>query len=213
MAKDGDLRKAHSTPLIVTAGGKPQMLSPGAKAAYGYDPSTGRELWKVQYSDWSVAPMPLFENGIAFFVTGLVKNELWAVKTDGQGDVTDSAIVWKLKGHPGKYASPLLVDGLIYTAAEENFVKCIEAKTGDVVWTERIGGKYAASPIYADGKLYFCSQDGSTTVIKPGRSLQILATNSLAGGFMASPAVAGKALFLRTRTHLYRIEGDSHKTE
>src|SRR6266481_3455736 len=153
MAKDGDLRKAHSTPLIVSAAGKMQMLSAGAKAAYGYDPLTGRELWKV------------------------------------------------------KYASPLLVDGLLYTAADESFVTCLEAATGKMVWTERIGGKYAASPIYADGRLYFFSQDGSTTVLKPGRALEVLATNSLANGFMASPAVDGKAFYLRTKTHLYRIEG------
>jgi outer membrane protein assembly factor BamB len=115
--------------------------------------------------------------------------------------------MWKLKTHIGKYASPLLVDGLIYTAADESFVTCLEAATGQVVWTERIGGKYAASPIYADGRLYFFSQDGTTTVLKPGRSLDVLAKNTLANGFMASPAVDGKALFLRTKTHLYRIEG------
>ncbi len=97
MARDGDLRKAHSTPLIVTAAGKPLMLSAGAKAAYGYDPRTGRELWKVQYDDWSTAPRPLFDRGLAFFVTGLAMRELWAVKTDGQGDVTDTGVVWKFK--------------------------------------------------------------------------------------------------------------------
>jgi outer membrane protein assembly factor BamB len=132
---------------------------------------------------------------------------MWAVKTDGEGDVTDSKVVWKLKTHIGKYASPLLVDGLIYTAADESFVTCLEAATGNVVWTERIGGKYAASPICADGRLYFFSQDGTTTVLKPGRALEVLATNTLANGFMASPAVDGKAFYLRTRTHLYRIEG------
>ena len=206
MARDGDLRKAHSTPLIVTAAGKPQMLSAGAKAAYSYDPRTGRELWRVQHPDWSVAPRPLFDRGLAFLVTGLTKTELWAVKTDGPGDVTDTGVVWKLKTRIGKYASPILVDGLIYTAAEESFVTCLEAATGEVVWTERIGGKYAASPVYADGRLYFFSQQGTTTVLKPGRTLEVLATNTLADGFMASPAVSGKAFFLRTRTHLYRIE-------
>jgi outer membrane protein assembly factor BamB len=120
MAKDGDLRKAHSTPLIVTAAGKPQMLSAGAKAAYAYDPRTGHELWRVQYPDYSTAPRPLFDGNLAFFATGLSKNEMWAVKTDGEGDVTDSKVVWKLKTHIGKYASPLLVDGLIYTAADES---------------------------------------------------------------------------------------------
>jgi len=206
MAKDGDMRKAHSTPLIVTAAGKPQMLSAGAKAAYGYEPGTGRELWRVQYPDYSTAPRPLFDGRLAYFVTGLTKTELWAVKIDGQGDVTETNVVWKLKTHTGKYASPLLVDGLIYTAAEESFVTCIEAATGQVVWTERIGGKYAASPIYTNGRLYFFSQEGATTVLKPGRRFEALATNTLASGFMASPAASGKAFFLRTKTDLYRIE-------
>jgi outer membrane protein assembly factor BamB len=206
MAKDGDLRKAHSTPLIVEAGGKPQMLSVGAKAAYGYDPRTGRELWRVQYQDWSAAPRPVYGQGLAFMVTGLTKTELLAVKTDQAGDITDTGVVWRLKTRVGKYASPLLVDGLIYTAAEQSFVTCVEAATGQTVWTERIGGKFAASPVYADGRLYLFSQEGATTVLKPGRTFTVLATNTLANGFMASPAVSGKAFYLRTRTHLYRIE-------
>jgi outer membrane protein assembly factor BamB len=210
MAKDGDRRKAHSTPLIVTANGKLQMLSAGAKAAYAYDPRSGKELWRVQYYDWSAAPRPLFDNGLAYFVTGLTKTELLAVKTDGAGDVTDSHVQWRVKTHVGKYSSPILVDGLIYTAADESFVSCLDAASGNVVWNERIGGGYQASPIYADGRLYFFNQQGTTTVLKPGRTCDILATNTLADGFMASPAAAGKAFYLRTRTHLYRIEsGDA----
>jgi outer membrane protein assembly factor BamB len=213
MVKEGDHRKAHSTPLIVKTGGKndsrPVMLSAGAKAAYGYDPLTGKELWRVQYNDFSSAPRPVYGDGIAYFVTGMTKRELIAVKTDGTGDVTDSAVKWRLRSHVGVYASPLLVDGLIYTAADESFVSCVDAGTGQVVWTERVGGSYAASPIYADGRLYFFSEDGTTTVLKPGRNFESLAKNSLDAGFMASPAVSGKAFFLRTRTSLYRIEGTS----
>ena len=206
MAKDGDLRKAHSTPLIVNVAGKPHMLSAGAKAAYGYDPRDGREMWRLEHPDYSVAPRPLFENGLAFIVTGFNKRELWAVKIDGQGGVTESNIVWKLKTRVGKYASPIIVDGLIYTASDESFITCLEAATGNSVWTERVGGKYAASPIYGDRRLYFFSQDGSAVVLKPGRSLNVLATNTLAAGCLASPAVDGKALYVRTKTHLYRIE-------
>jgi outer membrane protein assembly factor BamB len=206
MAKDGDLRKAHSTPLIVTNNGSPLMLSAGAKAAYGYDPRSGRELWRVQYPDWSVAPRPLFDGGLAFFVTGLSKTEMWAVKTDGQGDVTDTKVEWKIRTRVGKYASPVLVDGLIYTAAAESFLTCLEAASGKTVWTERIGGQYAASPVHADGRLYLFSQDGATLVLKPGRACEVLATNTLADGFMASPAVDGKAFILRTKKHLYRVE-------
>jgi outer membrane protein assembly factor BamB len=206
MAKDGDLRKAHSTPLIVQADGKAQMISTGAKAAYGYDPGTGKELWRVQYNDWSVAPRPLYANGLAYFVTGLTKKEMWAVKTDGSGDVTDSKIVWKQKAGIGKYSSPIVVDGLIYTAADESFISCLDAATGEVVWNERVGGKFAASPIYGAGRLYFFDQAGKTLVVKPGRKLEVLATNTLANGCMASPAVAGNSIFVRTKTHLYRIE-------
>ena len=211
MARDGDLRKAHSTPLIVDAGAKPLMLSAGAKAAYGYDPQTGKELWRVQYADWSTAPRPVFDRGLAFFVTGLNKRELLAVKIDGQGDVTDTHIAWRLDRHVGVYASPLLVAGLLYTASEDGHVTCLEAATGQVVWSDRISGKYAASPIYGDGRLYFCNQQGLTTVLQAGRNFSVLATNTLANGFMASPAVADKALILRTKTDLYRIESQERE--
>jgi outer membrane protein assembly factor BamB len=204
--REGDLRKSHSTPFIVTNDGKPLMLSPGAKAAYAYDPRDGRELWKVHYDDYSTAPRPLFDGGLAFFVTGGTLKELWAVKADGQGDVTDTHLAWKTKTHIGRYASPLLVDGLLYVTADENYFTCFEPATGKVVWTDRIPGRAAASPVYADGRIYLCSQQGTTTVFKPGRTFEILATNTLAGGFMASPAISGKSFFLRTRTHLYRIE-------
>ncbi|NOS70673.1 MAG: PQQ-binding-like beta-propeller repeat protein [Verrucomicrobia bacterium] len=212
MTREGDHRKSHGTPLLATVAGKPQLISVGAKASYGYDPRNGHELWRVEYNDWSSAPRPLFEKDIAYVVTGLTKRELLAIKADGHGNVTDTHVVWKLSNRIGKYASPLLVDGLIYTASDESFVTCIDTATGQVVWSERIGGKYAGSPIYADGRLYFFSQDGTTTVLKPGRTFQVLTSNKLDAGFMASPAADGKALFLRTKTHLYRVEASTAAT-
>ncbi|MDB6021349.1 MAG: outer rane biosis protein BamB [Pedosphaera sp.] len=209
----GDQRKAHSTPLIITVGGKKQMLSAGAKAAYSYDPYTGKELWKVHYPDFSAAPRPVYADGLAYFVTGMTKTEMLAVKPDGQDDVTDTNVVWRLKGHVGKYASPLLVDGLIYTVSDESFITCLEAATGQTVWTERIGGKFSASPIYADGRLYVFDRDGTSKVLKPGRTFEAMATNSLPDGLMASPAVSGKALYLRTKTRLYRIESDGPESK
>jgi outer membrane protein assembly factor BamB len=205
-AKLGDLRKAHSTPIVVTNAGQPLLLSAGAKAYYAYDPRTGREIWKVHHNDYSPAPRPIFNDGTAYFVTGTSKTELCATKVDGHGDVTDTHVAWRLKTHIGKFSSPILVDGLIYSAAAESFLTCLEAGSGNVVWTERIGGNYEASPIYADGRLYFFNQEGATTVIKPGRTCDIVATNTLDDGLMACPAVAGKAFYIRTKTHLYRIE-------
>ena len=111
-----------------------------------------------------------------------------------------------LKTSVPKTASPLLVDGLIYMVNDDGVASCVDAKTGDVQWKKRIGGRYAASPIYADGHIYFFNQDGETVVIEPGRKFKQLATNTLDDGFLASPAVADGALFLRTKTHLYRID-------
>jgi outer membrane protein assembly factor BamB len=201
----GDMRKSHATPRVVMVDGKPQLISPGAKAAYGYDPRTGREIWKVHHKDYSTAPVPLFDQGVAYIVTGRSKTELWAVKADGQGDVTDTKVLWSLGAHIGKSASPVMVDGLIYTVSDESFLSCVDAATGQAVWTERIGGGYQASPVYADGRLYFFSLQGATTVVKPGRTFEPVQTNQLADGFMASPAASDGDFFLRTKTHLYRI--------
>jgi hypothetical protein len=207
MARDGDLRKAHSTPLIVNVNGKLQMLSAGAKAAYAYDPRTGQELWRARYDAWSAASRPVYRNGLAFIITGFGgKTELWAIRVDGRGDVTDTHVAWKCGSMVSKTASPILVDDLLYMVSDDGSVTCLETATGQQVWRERIGGNYAASPIYADGRLYFFNQQGKTTVLKPGRHFEVLATNTLEDGFMASPAVSGRALILRTKTHLYRIE-------
>jgi len=205
-AKDGDLRKAHSTPFITTVKGEPQMISAGAKAAYAYDPRTGRELWMVRYGCWSAAARPLVSQGLALILTGAGKTELWGVRLGGQGDVTDSHVAWKYEKSAAKTASPVIVDDLLYMVNDDSTVTCLEVATGQLVWRERVGGNFAASPIVADGRIYLPNQQGKTTVLKPGRTFAPIATNTLDIGCMASPAVDGKALYLRTKTHLYRLE-------
>ncbi len=207
---DGDHRKAHSTPLIVNVDGSPLMLSCGAKALFAYDPRTGHERWRAYVDDFSVAPRPLYQDGIAYVVTGITHPELWAIQANAQGDLTESdSVLWRIKKGVPKTASPILVDGLIYMISDDGITHCIEIATGDPVWQKRIPGKFAASPIYADGRLYFCDQDGQTTILKPGREFETLATNTLDSGCMASPVADGKALILRTKTHLYRVETSS----
>ncbi len=220
MVKDGDWRKAHSTPLIVSIDGKPVMCSTGAKAAYGYDPRTGKELWRVEHEAYSASPRPVYHDGSFIIVTGFSKGaEMMSVKSGGEGVVTDTHVNWKIDKSFPKYSSPIVVDDLIYFAMDDSFLVCLDAKTGEMVWKGRAGGKYRACPILADGKLYFFSLEGKTTVIEPGREFKVLATNSLATdaplddprrgpGFMASPAVVGNAMILRTRHHLYRIESE-----
>ncbi|HEX5218387.1 MAG TPA: PQQ-binding-like beta-propeller repeat protein [Verrucomicrobiae bacterium] len=208
---DGDFRKAYSTPLIVSANGKTQMLSIGSKAAYSYDPHTGREIWKINHSGFSGATRPLYDRGVAYFSTGHGKGEMLAVKTDGQGDVTRTHILWRHnRGFP-RMPSPVLVDGLIFMVNDNGIASCLEAATGKELWQERLGGDYAASVLYADGRVYCFSQQGKTTVLKAARAFEVLATNELPDGLMASPAVDGKALILRTKSHLYRVQSASGK--
>lgn len=208
LLRDGDHRKAHSTPLIITtAEGATQMLSGGAKASFSYDPRTGREIWRFHVDDFSVAPRPIYHDGIAYLVTGIIHPELWAVSPDATGDITSSdKVLWRVKKGVPRTASPIYVDGSIYLVSDEGIVSCIDAATGDEIWKKRIGGKFASSPIYADGRLYFCDQDGKTTVIKPGEKCEVLATNELDDGCLASPALDKSAIILRSKTHLYRIE-------
>jgi outer membrane protein assembly factor BamB len=207
---EGDHRKAHSTPLVITAeDGNPQLLSGGAKAAFSYDPRTGKELWRIEFDDFSIAPRPLYRDGIAYLVTGITHPELWAVRVDGRGNLTTTdGVLWRLKSGVSKTASPVLVDGSVFMISDDGVVNCVDTRDGQRVWQRRIGGRFAGSPIYGDGRIYFCDQDGKTTLIKPGRQFEVLAVNTLDDGCLASPAVDGRALYLRTKTHVYRIDGD-----
>jgi len=204
--REGDFRKAFSTPLVIDVGGKPQMISPGSMCAFAYDPRTGKELWKVRHTAHTAVLRPVFGRGLVVFCTGLGGPQLWAVRPNGQGDVTDTHVAWKVRQDVPRTPSPVVVGELLYAVSDNGVASCLEVATGKQVWRERIGGNYAASPIYADGRIYFCSQQGKTTVLRPGRTVEVLATNALDSSFMSSPAVSGKALFLRSRTHLYRIE-------
>ena len=204
---DGDQRKAFSTPQVERINGRWEMISLGAKAAYSYDPLTGRELWRVEErGQHSASTRPVLGHGMIFFPTGFAVGQLFAVRTGGAGLITDTHVAWKLKRGVSNKPSILLVDDLIYMIGDAGIASCVDAKSGEQVWQQRIGGEYSASPVYADGRLWFFSEDGKTTVLKPGRVFEQVAENKLDEGFLASPAIAGKAFYLRTRTHLYRIE-------
>ena len=182
------------------------MISPAAKAVYAYHPETGKEIWTLRYPNHSSASRTLFADNVAFVNIGYSWAELWAVRADGRGDVTDTHLLWKCRKSVPNRSSPVLVDGCITMCDDKGIASCLDAKTGQAHWRERIDGNYSASALYADRRIHFFSEQGTTTVIKPGPKFEILAKNQLDGGFMSSPAVAGKAFYLRTKTHLYRIE-------
>ncbi len=202
---NGDFMKAYCTPIVIEVDGRQQLISPAAKATIAYDPANGDEIWRLRYREHSATARPLFGQGLLFINTGFGKAQLYAVSPDGKGDVTETHVKWIVKKSVPSMPSQLLIDGLVYMI-HDGVATCLEAKTGEMVWQQRVAGKYSASPIFADGKIYFFSREGKTTVIRPGREYDEVAVNQLDAGFMASPAVTGKSLILRTETHLYRIE-------
>ena len=204
---DNEFKKAFSTPLLVEHNGHRQMIVPGAKWVVSYDPATGKPIWRVNYvKGYSNIVRPVFGHGIVYVCTNGPGRQLWAIRVDGLGDITDTHVVWKVKRQMPNKASPLLVGNQIYAVTDNGIVTCLDALTGQILWTHRIGGNYAASPVYADGHIYVFSEEGKTSVFRPGKQHVALAENHIQGLLVASPAVAGKAIFLRTNTHLYRIE-------
>jgi outer membrane protein assembly factor BamB len=203
--QDGDLKKAFSTPAVIEVDGKPELVSPAAVATTAYDPLTGEQLWRVYHGGMNAAERPLYGHGRVFLTTGDGGIHLFAVRPEGTGDITRN-IDWKAgKGVPG-HPSPILVGDLLYMGSEGGIVTALEARTGALVWQQRLDGQFWASPICADSRLYFPNDAGETYVLEPGKEYKALAVNKLDDGCMASPAAVGKQLFLRTKTNLYCLE-------
>jgi outer membrane protein assembly factor BamB len=198
--------QAYTTPLVVSLPEGDQVISPGALRAIAYEPRTGKEIWQVKYGEgFSNVPRPVFGHGLVFICTGFQQASLLAVRPDGRGDITKSKVVWKLDRGVPLTASPLLVGDELYMVTDNGIATAVDAKTGQELWRARLGGNHSASPVFADGKIYFLSEEGESVVIAPGRQLKHLATNQLDGPTLASIAVSGGSFFIRSATHLYRI--------
>lgn len=198
--------QAYTTPLVIRVGDRDQLISVGAFRARAYDPSTGKEIWRVRYDEgFSNVPRPVFAHGLVFIATGFQQPELLAVRPDGTGDVTKTHVAWTLKRGAPLTPSPIAVGDELYVVNDGGIATCIDARSGAIIWQQRLGGTYSASPVFADGRIYFLAEQGAVTVIAPGKQFRRLAVNVLDGGLLASMAISGGSLFLRTDTHLYRV--------
>lgn len=203
--------KSYQTPVLLEIDGEPQLVSNGAMMVTGHDPRTGKEVWRVLYRDDSTISRIVRGYGLLFVNTGGNPGgtQLWAIREGGTGDVSDSHVVWKMTEDAPHQSSPVLVGGLLYTLSDKGMLMCLEATTGEQVWSKRLRGQFAASLLTDGNRIYVSNTRGLTTVIEAGNAYRELAVNQIEGELWTSPTIAGNTLLLRTKTHLYRI-ADTH---
>lgn len=203
---NGDLHKSFSTPLLVNHGNRDQVIIPGAQWVVAYDPRDGYEIWRVRHGNgFSNVPRPVADHGMTYICTGFMNPQIWAISLDGQGDVTESHVRFKVAKQIPATPSPVLVGEQLCFITDSGVATCVDAFKGEVIWTKRIPGNFSASPLFADGKIYFSNHEGATTVVRPGNTYDEIAVNALDGQLMASPAVLDESLLFRSQSHLYRI--------
>jgi outer membrane protein assembly factor BamB len=207
-------RKAYVTPIIVNVNGSDLLISNGSAVCCAYNPLSGKEVWRVVRGAESTVPMPFTEKGIVYFYTGFMVDEeapnfteMLAVDPNGKGDITATHVLWKKRDNQSQtqMLTPVIKDGLIYTVNTRNFMMCIDAVTGEEIWSQHQKANFNASPVYVNGNIWFFSVKGDVLAIKAGRKYEVVALNQMDSGIWATPAIIRNSVILRTEKELYRI--------
>ena len=198
---------SFSTPQVIEVAGQQQVISPGSGLVAAFDPQDGTEIWRVNYGEgFSVVPRPVFAHGRLYLATGFMRPSLLVINPqNARGDATESNIVWQHNRGVPNTPSMLVVGDEIYFVSDRGVASCLDANTGEVHWSERLGGNFSASPIFAAGRIYFTNEDGKTSILRPGVEYDLLATNDIGERTFASLAPADGTLYLRSESHLWRI--------
>jgi outer membrane protein assembly factor BamB len=200
---------SFATPLVTTVDGTTQAICPGSDAVFAYDPTTGREIWRVDYpGGYSVIPRPVHAAGLVFVGSGYDKPVLYAIDPSGRGNVTATHVRWKLDRGAPHTPSVIVVGDELYCVSDNGVATCVDARTGGERWRQRLGGNYSASPLHADGIIYFQNETGEAVVVKAGPVFEEVARNQLGSGerTFASYAVDDGGLLVRSESALYRID-------
>ena len=196
---------SYSTPLVIDAGGRTEIIVNSSSGVSGHDFATGKQLWHIEETNRFPIPVPLFHEGMIYTSRGYRSSPFMAIKTGGKGNIANSHVAWRVPSGAPYVSSIVHYDGLIYMTGDVGVLTVVDAKTGERVYQERVGGVYSASPVAGDGKVYLASEDGETIVISAGRTPKVLARNRLNARQLASPAVSGGRLFIRSDDVLYAI--------
>lgn len=205
---EGDMRKAYTTPILINVPGfGDQLISTGSKASFAYEPATGNEIWFSTFPGYSNASRPAFADGKVYINTGYGKATLqaFAVTAETKGDIT-STMLWEQKKRIPQRSSPLIVNGMIIVTSDDGQTSALDPATGESIWSDRLPDNFSGSPILVEGKILCCGEQGNSYWVEAGKEFKILAQNKLDAGMLASPVAVDHELYLRTKTHVYRIE-------
>ena len=198
-----------SPPLIVTHGGRKQLIVSATNKIRSYDPANGKVIWECAGLGTNVIPAPVTTNGLVYLMSGHRNPNLLAIKLGREGDLTGTdAIVWTNNRGNAYTGSPVLHDGKLYFVTDSGMLSCLDAATGKIFYQQRLPKPYnfKASPVGANGRLYLATENEDVVVVKMGEKFEVISTNTLTDQtFIASPAIAEGSIYLRSLDALYCI--------
>ena len=197
---------AFSTPSLREVEGRHEVVACGADHIAGFDPETGKENWWAAYDGYSIVPRPIFFKDMVYYASCYNTPVLYGLKISGSGEITKS-VAWETKKGAPHNPTPIVVGNELYAVSDRGIAQCLDAETGKVHWTQRMGRGYSASPIFVDGKIYFQDETGGTTVIRPGTDYEELAKNKITGRTLSTPVPVAGGLLIRTDKSLMLVKG------
>ena len=202
---EADKRFSFCTPLVIEAAGKKQLILPGSNVVQSLVPGTGEEIWRLTYDGYSVIPRPIYADGLVFISTGYNRPSLLAIDPTGTGDVTKTHLKWKSDANVPHTPSLVASGGKVFMVSDNGIASGVDSATGKEIWKERIGGNFSASPLLVGDRMYMLSEEGDATILQIGEKPKELAKNKLTERCLASPAIIGDDLLIRSADALYRI--------
>jgi len=198
--------RSYCPPVIFDVHGKPQMVFAGSNCTASYDPDTGKQIWIIEGPTEQFVASAVYKNDVLFMTYGFPKRGIIGINPDGAGNITKTHVLYNDSPGSGGYVpSPVAYGDYFFNVSDEGFGTCRDAKTGKLLWRERMGRKYRASPIVAGDYLYFPDEDGITWVLKASPKYELVEKNAMGEEIHASLAVSRGQIFLRSLKALYCI--------
>jgi len=197
---------SFSTPALIMVEGEQQIVSAGSDVVHGLDAKSGKMIWKVSYDGYSVIPKPIYKDGLLYVCTSYNTPWLYCIDPRGMGDITNTHVRWSHQKQVPHTPSIIVDAGKIFMVSDRGIGSCLDAKTGDVIWQERIGGNFSASPVLANGLIYLQSEQGDATIIEASTVFKVVSKNTFGERSLATYGVANGTLLIRTSEALYCVQ-------